>query len=78
MATTSPAVSLAIDETLFHLFRVQRLKHPVERIVRPDTRRQRQERFQPFPLVLAVIGDVVPAFGSAQHRRNGDQKNLFQ
>jgi hypothetical protein len=81
MATTSAAVKLAIDEThkaLLHLFRVKCRKHPVERIVRRNAQRKRQERFQPLKLVLPVIRDVVPAFGSAQHRRYGDQKNLFQ
>jgi hypothetical protein len=43
MATTSPAVSLAVDETkarklFFHLFPVERRKHPVEGIVRRDAR----------------------------------------
>jgi hypothetical protein len=83
MATTSPAVSLAIDETQattpFSISAGSSAANaPVERIVRRDTRPQRKERFQPFQLVLAVIGYVVPAFGSAQHRRNGDQKNFFQ
>jgi hypothetical protein len=40
--------------------------------------RKRQERVQPLPLVLATIGNLVPAFGPAQSRCDDDHKNLSE
>ncbi len=83
MATTSPAVSLAIDETqstnpFFHLFRIERGKHPVEGVVRRDAKWKGQKRLQPLPLGLAILRPCRSSSRPAQHRRNGHQKNLFQ
>jgi hypothetical protein len=65
-------------ETLFHLLGVERGKDPIESIVRRNAGRQGKKRLQPLALLLAVLSDVVPALGTAQHRGNGDQQDLFQ
>ena len=44
-----------------------------EGIVRRDAGRKRQKSVQPLQLVRAVLGNVVPTLGPAQHRYNRDQ-----
>jgi len=36
-----------------------------------------QKHLQPLLLGLAIVGQIIPTLGSAQHRRNGDKKNPF-
>src|SRR5664279_796716 len=83
MATTSPAVSLAIEDTqaakpFSKLLRVERREDPVEGVVRRNAARQLQKAVQPLALAASVVFDLVPPIGPAQNRRDGDQKNLFQ
>src|SRR5271157_1012202 len=83
MATTSPAVNLAIDDTQAHeallqLLRIQRREHPTERVVRGNPARKRQKTLEPLDLGVRVILDLVPSVGPTQDRRDGDQKYLFQ
>lgn len=66
------------DEAVFQFLPVQRRKHAVEGRVRRDAGGQGQERFQPLPLGLAVLGDVVPTLRTAQYRSERDQQDLFQ
>src|SRR6185312_7216260 len=62
----------------FKLLRIERRKHTVEGMVRRYARGQGQKCLQPLQLGLAIVGDIVPALGAAQHRRYRNQENLFQ
>jgi len=64
--------------SFFHLLRVQRRKDPVEGVVRRSAKRKRQKRLLPRRIGFAILGHLVSTLGSAQHRCNRDQQNLFQ
>jgi hypothetical protein len=67
-----------VGKALLHFVRIKCRKDPVEGVVRWNAAGQSQKRLQPLPLILAVQSNVVPTLGPAQHRCDGNQKNLFQ
>lgn len=81
IATTSPAVSFAIEETQarnpFSNSSGSSRKHPVKGVVRGNAGREPEKSFQPIDLGLSILFHV-PTLGPAQHRGDGNQQNLIQ
>src|ERR1039458_5358893 len=87
MATTSPAVNLAIDDTQAtkpfsnasgSSAEKTRLNVSIERIVRRDTAGKSQKTLEPQVFGVTIVLDLVPTVATAQNRRYGHQKDLFQ
>jgi hypothetical protein len=65
-------------KALLQLLRIERREDPVEGVVRGDATRKRQKTLEPLDLGVTVVFDLVPSVGTAQNRRDADQKYLFQ
>jgi hypothetical protein len=66
------------EERALERVRVDQHEDAPERVVRGDAVRQREETFEPLVLTAAVEGDVLEAFGLAEHSTDCDHQDVEQ